>query len=132
MLNEIKFDKTRPQFLNWLTNKKVFIKSDALGVLKMTSIGYLTQLHPLLTNRSNLKALLQTALEDVVIDAKLVVKLDPNLKTAHTEASANGDVFTPEVPPSRSTKRNLSMGAIKKRLKQMSLVSRKLSSKLGY
>ncbi len=115
-LNEIKFDKTRPQFLNWLTNEKVFIESDALGVLKTTSIGYLTQLHPLLTNRTNLKALLQTALEDVIIDAKLAVELDPELKTAVTEASANGDVFTPEVPPFEIYKTKLIHGRDKEKV----------------
>ena len=115
-LNEIKFDKTRPQFLNWLTNKKVFIESDTLGVLKTTSIGYLTQLHPLLTNRSNLKALLQTALEGVVIEAKLAVELDPTLKTAYTEANANGDTFSPELPPFEIYKTKLIHGRDKEKV----------------
>jgi len=49
-LKEIKFDKTKPQFLAWLNNHKIFIESDTLGVNKMTTIGYITKLHPQLTN----------------------------------------------------------------------------------
>ncbi len=98
-LKEIKFDKTRPQLMNWLDREKVFIESDSLGVVKTTTIGYITKLHPVLTNRTTLKSLLQTALEEVVIDADLAVELDPDLKDARLKAKANGDFFNPELPP---------------------------------
>jgi len=85
--------------MNWLKNEQVFVEADSLGVLKTTTVGYLTKLHPLLTNRTTLKTLLQTALEEIVIDPDLAVELDPTLKDARTKAKANGDFFTPELPP---------------------------------
>jgi len=45
-INEIKFDKDKPQFLKWLTNQNIFIESDSLGVDKTITIGYLMKLHP--------------------------------------------------------------------------------------
>jgi len=95
---DIKFDKTKPQLLEWMKKEKIFVESDNLGVHKTTTIGYLTQLHPDLTNRTILKELLRSALDDVIIDANLAVELDPSLKTLHQQAKANGDSFNPELP----------------------------------
>jgi len=97
-IREIKFYKTNTAFMTWMKKEKIFIESDSLGVTKTTSIGYLANLHPTLTNRSTLKQLLTVALEDIVIDAKLAVELDPELKLAHDSATANGDTFIPTVP----------------------------------
>jgi len=41
-INEIKFDKNKPQFLEWLTNQNIFMESNTLGVDKTVTIGYLT------------------------------------------------------------------------------------------
>jgi len=98
-MKEIKFDKTKPQFMNWIDNAKVFIESDTLGVSKTTTIGYITKVHPILTNRTTLKALLQSALDDIVIDPTLAVELDPTLKDVHLQAQTDGDFFNPELPP---------------------------------
>jgi len=109
-MKEIKFDKTRPHFLNWLKQEQVFIEADSLGVIKTTTIGYITKLHPLLTNRTTLKCLLQTALEEIVIDADLAVELDPTLKAARTQAKTNGDFFNPALPPFEIYKTKLNHG----------------------
>ncbi len=98
-INDIKFDKNKPQFLEWLTQQNIYIESDNLGVDKTTTIGYLLKLHPQLTNRKKLKSLLETALEDIVIDPTLAVELDPSLKTTQTEAMSNGDLMIPAIPP---------------------------------
>jgi len=97
--NDIKFDKTKPQLLEWMKQNKIFVESDNLGINKTTAIGHLTNLHPDLTNRQTLKELLRTALEEVVIDAKLAVDLDPSLKALYQQALTNGDLFVPEIPP---------------------------------
>jgi len=115
-MKDIKFDKTRPQFMNWLDREKVFIESDTLGVIKTTTIGYITKLHPLLTNRNTLKTLLQTALEEVVIDADLAVELNPDLKEAQTKAKANGDFFNPDLPPFEIYKTKLNHGRDKEKV----------------
>jgi len=98
-MKEIKFDKTRPQLMTWIDNAKIFIESDTLGVTKTTTIGYITKVHPILTNRTTLKALLQSALEGIVIDPKLAVELDPTLKEEQLQARNNGDFFNPKLPP---------------------------------
>ncbi len=97
--NDIKFDKTKPQLLEWMKQNKIFVESDNLGINKTTAIGHLTTLHPDLTNRTILKDLLRTALEEVVLDAKLAVDLDPSLKPLYQQATTNGDTFIPEIPP---------------------------------
>jgi len=61
-MNEIKFDKAKPQLMEWLDKENVFIEADSLGIHRTTTIGYITKLHPQFTNRKNLKTLLQTAL----------------------------------------------------------------------
>jgi len=115
-MKEIKFDKTRPQFMNWIDNAKVFIESDTLGVTKTTTIGYITKVHPILTNRTTLKALLQTALEGVVIDPTLAVELDPTLKEAQQNAKTNGDFFNPDLPPFEIYKTKLIQGRDKEKV----------------
>jgi len=98
-IQEIKFDHQKPQFLEWMKKSKIFFESDSLGVNKTTTVGYLTRLHLQLTNRGTLKQLLNVALEDIMIDPKLAVELNPDLKERHTEAMSNDDVFIPSVPP---------------------------------
>jgi len=97
--NDIKFDKTKPQLLEWMKQNKIFVESDNLGINKTTVIGHLTNLHPDLMNRNTLKDLLRTVLEEVVIDAKLAVDLNPSLKSLYQQATTNGDLFIPEIPP---------------------------------
>jgi len=64
-----------------MKKEKIYVESNTLGVAKTTIIGYLTKIHPHLVNCTQLNQLLQTALEDVMIDANLVVDLNPTLKT---------------------------------------------------
>jgi len=113
-INEIKFDRQKPQFLEWMKKNKLFFESDSLGVNKTTTIGYLTRLHPQLTNRTNLKKLLNVALEEITIDPNLAVELDPALKEHHTDAMSNGDDFSPVVPPFEVYKTRLIYGSDKK------------------
>jgi len=87
-LCEIKFDKTKKSFLDWLTKEKVFVK-----------IGYLACLHPQYTNKTNLKELLNIAFEGIHLDPKLVVELDPSLKSLQNAVTSNGDVFVTPPPP---------------------------------
>jgi len=101
---DIKFDKTKPQLMEWMKKEEIFVETDSLGIHKTVTIGYLTQLHPTLTNRATLKNLLSLTLEDIVIDANLAAKLDPSLKPLQQQAKSNGDVFVPTIPPSKSTK----------------------------
>jgi len=76
-------------------------------------IRYLTRLHPQLTNRTNLKQLLNVALEDIAIDPLLMIKLDPALKEQHKAALSNGDAFSPAVPPFEVYKTCLTHGSNK-------------------
>jgi len=80
MINNIKFDIAKPQFMKWLTNKKIFLKSNSLGMHQTTTISYITKVYPHLTNCTNLKGLLCTALKDITINATLAIKCDPTLK----------------------------------------------------
>jgi len=98
-IKEIKFDRNKPQLLEWMKTNQIFVESDSLGVNKTTTIGYLMRLHPQLTNRNTLKTLLNVALEGVILDPDLAVELDPTLKEQHTTAKSNGDMFNPAVPP---------------------------------
>jgi len=54
---DIKFDKTKPQLLEWMKKEKIFVESNNLGFSKTMTIGYLMQLHPDFMNRTTLKAL---------------------------------------------------------------------------
>jgi len=96
---DIKFDKTKPQLMEWMKKEEIFVETDSLGIHKTVTIGYLTQLHPTLTNRATLKNLLSLTLEDIVIDANLAAKLDPSLKPLQQQAKSNGDVFVLTIPP---------------------------------
>jgi len=113
-LKEIKFDKSKPQFLEWLDKNKIFIESDSLGVTKTTTVGYITKLHPQLTNRTTLKALIQQAFDDIQISPELAVELDPSLKATIEQAKSNGDFFNPEVPNFEIYKTKLVHGRDKK------------------
>jgi len=115
-INEIKFDKNKPQFLEWLTNQNIFIESDNLGADKTVTIGYLMKLHPQLTNRTKLKSLLETALEDIVLDPDLATELDPSLKDERTTATSNGDLMIPAVPPFEIFKTKLTFGKDKNKV----------------
>ncbi len=98
-MRDIKFDTTTTtKFIDWLKQEKIFIESDFLGITKTTTVGYLTKIHPKLTNRTHLKPLLLSMLEDVVLDPTLACELDPSIKTQHTEAMSNGD-FLSVAPP---------------------------------
>jgi len=99
MIQDIKFDKKQPKFMDWLIEEKIFIEANTLGINKMTTIRYLTKLHTYYTNRMQLKHLLQTTLEDITLNADLAVKLDPSLKDKQTESMSNSDMFAPEIPP---------------------------------
>jgi len=116
-IREIKFDKDKTAFMTWMKQEKIFIESDALGVNKTMSIGYLANLHPTLTNRTNLKHLLHAALEDIVIDAQLAVELDPELKPLLATAKTNGDMFIPAVPPFEIYTTRLTTGRDKDKVK---------------
>jgi len=109
-MKQIKFNKAKPQFMEWLDKEKVFIKADLLSVYKTTT----TKLHPQLTNQTNLKTLLQIALEDVLIAPELATKLDPSLKHAVQAAKANVDFFNPKMPPFKVYKTRLTHGREKK------------------
>ncbi len=98
-IQDIKFDKTQPKFMDWFAKENIFIEADTLGIDKTATIGYLTKLHTYHMNRTELKQLLQTTFEDVILDPDLTVELDPSLKEKQTEAMLNGDMFNPEVPP---------------------------------
>jgi len=113
-MKEIKFDKSKPQFLEWLDKNKIFIESDSLGVNKTTTVGYIMKLHPQLTNRTTLKALIQQAFDDIQISPELAVELDPSLKATAEQAKSNGDFFNPEVPNFEIYKTKLVHGRDKK------------------
>jgi len=81
-----------------MKKEKIFTESDTLGVAKTTTISYLTKIHLHLVNQNNLNKLLQMVLEDVTLDANLVVELDPLLQALQTEEMTNGDMFVPEIP----------------------------------
>jgi len=99
-IHEIKFDTTMTkQFIDWLKREKIFIESDSLGITKTMTIGYLTKLHPRITNRTTLKAFLSNELTDIVINPNLAIELDPSLKQQQIDAMSNGDMFIPGVPP---------------------------------
>jgi len=109
-INKIKLDKNKPQFLDWLMKQNIFIESDMLGVDKTITIGYLTKLHPQLTNRTKLKSLLEMALEDIVIDPELATELDLSLKEEQMEAISNGNLMIPAVPSFELFKTKITTG----------------------
>jgi len=103
------------KLIDWLKTEKIFIESDSLGITHTTTIGYLTKLHPKLTNRTFLKPLLLEHLEEVVIDPSLACKLDPALNTFHTEAMSNGDTFIPAPPPFKIYQTRITCGKDKEK-----------------
>jgi len=115
-LREIKFDKTKQSFLDWLTNEKVFIESDALGVSRTMSIGYLAHLHLQYTNKTHLKDLLHIAFEDVHIDPQLAMELDLSLKPLLMTATASGDLFVTPLPPFKLYKTKIMHGCDKEKV----------------
>ncbi len=117
-MREIKFDTTTTtQFIDWLKKEKIFIESDSLGITKTVTIGYLTKLHPRLTNRTFLKPLLQDFLGEATISPELACELDPSLKPKHDEIKANGDFFVPEIPPFEIYKTHITHGRDDKKIR---------------
>jgi len=54
----IKIDYTKPnKFIDWLSKEKVYVESNSFGIMKTATIGYLTKLHPHLTDCTTLKPL---------------------------------------------------------------------------
>jgi len=99
IIRDIKFDTTHTTtLLDWHKKHKIFIKSDSLGITKTATIGYLSKLHPHLTNHQNLKPILEEALSNIVINPALAIKLDPMLKSMQEEAITNGNMFIPPIP----------------------------------
>jgi len=116
-LRDIKFDTTTPhKFIDWLKKEQVFVESDSLGVQKMVTAGYFFKLHPRLTNRTTLKALLIDELNDIVLDPDLACTLDPSLNDKHLKAMSNGNFFNPEVPPFELYQTDLTYGRDKARI----------------
>ena len=109
-IQEIKYDGKTPQFMPWLKQTKTFLESDSLGVQKTAAVGYLTKIHPQYTNRVTLKTLLQNALEDIMIDPKLALELDPTLQEQQNAATNNGDMFITAIPPFEVYKTHISHG----------------------
>jgi len=98
-IREIKFDTTtQTKFIDWLAKEKIFLESNALGITKTATVGYLLKLHTRITNRNTLKELLREELSAICIDPDLAVELDPTMKAKQLEAMSNGDMFVPELP----------------------------------
>jgi len=55
-------------------------------------------------------------LEDVTLDADLVVEHDPMLKSLQTEAMTNGDMFIPNTPPFKLYKTKIRHGTNKNKV----------------
>jgi len=109
-LREIKFDKTKKSFLDWLAKENVFVELDTLGVNQTILIGYLARLHPHYTNKANLKELLKIAFKDVHLNPTLAVELDPTLKPLQTAVRANSDDFITPLPPFELYKTKITHG----------------------
>jgi len=117
-IRDIKFDSTQTiKFIDWLSKAKIFIESDALGIKKTATIGYLSKVHPRLTNRTHLKPTLIEELNTIVIDPALACELDPTQKPLLEAAKANGDMFIPELPPFELFKTRISYGRDQSRVK---------------
>jgi len=78
-LNSMKHKDKPSSFLQWLNQNKVFIEADALGLSKTKTIGYLTGIHPQLTNRTFTKDKLHDILNNTIIDFEEAKKLDHSL-----------------------------------------------------
>jgi len=99
-LRDIKFDMTTStKFIDWLKKEQIFLESDLLGISKTSTIGYLTKIHPRITNHMTLKNLLSDEIADIVLDPAFAVELDPSLKQQQVDAMSNGDMFVPAPPP---------------------------------
>jgi len=98
------------KLVDWLKKEKIFLESDALGIKKMATIGYLTKLHPHLTSQTHLKPLLIKELSNITIDPTLACKLDLTQKQKQTEAMSNSDMFIPELPDFELYKAHISYG----------------------
>jgi len=115
-IQQIKYDGTTPQFMEWLKQKKTFLESDSLGVQKTSVVGYVMKIHPHYTNRATLKTLLQHALDDITIDPKIALELDPTLQEQHDTAKANGDTFNTPIPPFEVYKTKITHGINKEKI----------------
>jgi len=117
MICDIKFNTMKPTFMLWMKEEKIFIESNSLSIAKTRKVGYLANLHPTLMNCTNLKQLLHSALDDIVIDPQLAVELNPELKTLQTEVMTNGDLFIPNIPPFELYKTKITTGRDKEKVK---------------
>ncbi len=110
-IRNIKFDSTQTtKFINWLSKAKIFIKSDSLGIKNTATVGYLSKVHPRLTNRTHLKPILIDKLNTIAINPSLACELDPSQKPLLKTAKANGDMFNPKLPPFELFKTHISYG----------------------
>jgi len=70
-----------------------------VGVGHTKMIGYLTSIHPHIVNQTNTKQKLQLTLEQMVINHKEVVKLDPTLNDIINDMHDEEDEPNIQCPP---------------------------------
>jgi len=92
-------DVNNIKLLDWLTVFKIFLEADTLGHDITKVIGFLLHVHPRVVHRDALKEVLTSKLQELTIDPKQVIALDPTAADHYQHAMDSGDHLDTYVPP---------------------------------
>ncbi len=88
-LNHMKHTVKPNQLLTWLNKEKVYLEADTLGIGKTKMIGYMTHVHPRLTNWTTIKTKIYDILEMTHISHDDATKLVNTTKSADNKNNSS-------------------------------------------
>jgi len=104
-LNTLKHHTKPSSLFQWLYKEKIYLESDHLGIGKTKTIGYLTNIHPRIINRTHTKENIKDTLDDIYISHEEAAKFDHTLQQEGTDSmKETDDTPTIHCPPSKFSK----------------------------
>jgi len=97
-LNHLKHATKPSKLIQWLRQEKVFLEADTLGIGKTKTVGYLTQIHPRIVNRTSTKEKLYDILNETIINPEEAAKLDNSLQEQVNAMQESGDDYSVHCP----------------------------------
>jgi len=90
-LNTLKHHTKPSSLFQWLYKEKIYLESDHLGIGKTKTIGYLTNIHPRVINRTHTKENIKDTLDDIYISHEEAAKFDHTLQQEGTDSMKETD-----------------------------------------
>jgi len=97
-LNHLKHAVKPNRLIQWLRQERVFLEADQLGIGKTKTVGYFTNIHPRIVNRTSTKDKIYETLNTTIINPEEAAKLDSTLQDLINAMQENGDDATVHCP----------------------------------